>query len=140
MVGITAKPIANPITRALRWSKSIPWWFKKSLISPANNNDSIFPPKLSTITVVTINTGTSISACQPLGKRLTQSCGKQYQIKPTTNVLRGNTNNSETIAVKCVSTIGANHKPATNPIMTVGSASINSIEGFTTRRIFGVIK
>ncbi|CSI51101.1 Uncharacterised protein [Vibrio cholerae] len=66
--------------------------------------------------------------------------GKRDQMNPSTMVEGGNKIISANTAGKWLSTNGANHSPARKPIITVGRASINSMVGFTTRRIEGVIK
>ncbi|MOA37352.1 hypothetical protein D3C78_1589350 [compost metagenome] len=78
MVGITAKPIARPTTRALRWSKVMP----RSLVShwrmsPAKNQFSRWPLMPSDRAPTPMITGISSAASQPSGTRRRMLSGRR---------------------------------------------------------------
>src|SRR5690625_1268050 len=88
-----------------------------------------------------MTTGTSSAASQPAGIRLLSASGSsRIHINPATINAKGMRNSIENTAGRWLSTNGANQSPAKKPRITVGTASMISMDGLTTCRNRGDIK
>jgi len=109
-------------------------------MSPPKNQFSMYGLMYSDNQPTNRITGISSALSQPSGTFRRIDSGRRLKVKPATRMPIGNSISRLKMPGRCPSTYGARNRPAKNPRITVGIASISSITGLTLRRMPGAMK
>ncbi len=110
------------------------------LAQPSKNQISTYGLRVMQIQPSNSSIGISRAASQPSGTSRRTPWGSMLQASAVRIMSNGISRRIEKTAGKLFSVNGASQSPARNPRMTVGRASMISMEGLTMARSLGLMK